>query len=261
MKKNLLTLTALLLANAVSIRGEGENNPGNGGGNDGRLSEAEWRAKLATEHAQTSHADLVSKLAAANRRIDTLAANQVPQGGRVLTADEAKAYDAFVALGTPDEVKTKLEQGAKDSTELTDLRFKDSLNTAARDAGYKPKVLGDRVKADGLTLLPSREVERDGKKVQVAYVKDAKGTEHELATYAKQHWDDYLVALQAEGGNNNSGASYARQDAGSGSGSGSGSGGNAGGSGSGSGGSWLTDMLKPAEGGGYVDPLQPAATK
>lgn len=257
MKKNLLTLTALLLANAVSIRGEGENNPGNGGGNDGRLSEAEWRAKLAAEHAQTSHADLVSKLAAANRKIDTLAANQVPQGGRVLTADEARAYDAFIALGTPDEVKTKLEQGAKDGAELTDLRFKDSLNTAARDAGYKPKVLGDRVKADGLTLLPSREVERDGKKVQVAYVKDAQGTEHELAAYAKQHWDDYLVALQAEGGNNNSGASYARQDAGSGSGSGSASGG----SGSGSGGSWLTDMLKPGEGGGYVDPLQPAATK
>lgn len=253
--KNLLTLTALLLANAVAIRGEGENTPGG----DGRLSEAEWRAKLATEHAQTSHADLVSKLAAANRKIDTLAANQVPQGGRVLTADEARAYDAFIALGTPDEVKTKLEQGTKDSTELTDLRFKDSLNTAARDAGYKPKVLGDRVKADGLTLLPSREVERDGKKVQVAYVKDAQGTEHELAAYAKQHWDDYLVALQAEGSSGHSGASYARQDAGSGSGSGSGAGGNAGGSGSG--GSWLTDMLKPGEGGGYVDPLQPAAIK
>ncbi|WP_295821713.1 hypothetical protein [uncultured Deinococcus sp.] len=253
--KNLLTLTALLLANAVAIRGEGENTPGA----DGRLSEAEWRAKLAAEHAQTSHADLVSKLAAANRKIDTLTANQVPQGGRVLTADEARAYDAFVALGTPDEVKTKLEQGTKDSAELTDLRFKDSLNTAARDAGYKPKVLGDRVKADGLTLLPSREVERDGKKVQVAYVKDAQGTEHELAAYAKQHWDDYLVALQAEGSSGHSGASYARQDAGSGSGSGSGSGGNAGGSGNGGG--WLTDLLKPGEGGGYVDPLQPAATK
>ncbi|MFW8627678.1 hypothetical protein [Deinococcus sp. ME38] len=260
MKKNLLTLTALLLANAVSIRGEGENNPGNGGGNngggnDGRLSEAEWRAKLAAEHAQTSHADLVSKLAAANRKIDTLTSNQVPQGGRALTVDEAKAYDAFLALGTPEEVKTKLEQGTKDSTELTDLRFKDGLNTAARDAGYKPKVLGDRVKADGLTLLPSREVERDGKKVPVAYVKDAQGAEHELATYARQHWDDYLVALQAEGGSGNAGASYARQDAGSG--SGSGAGGNAGGSG----GSWLTDILKPGEGGGYVDPLQPAAAK
>ncbi|GGS13744.1 hypothetical protein [Deinococcus knuensis] len=255
MKKNLLTLTALLLANAVATRGEGENNPGTGSGNDGRLSEAEWRAKLATEHAQTSHADLVSKLAAANRKIDTLTVGQVPQGGRALTADEAKAYDAFIALGTPDEVKTRLDQGTKDSAELTDLRFKDTLHTAARDAGYKPRLLGDRVKADGLTLLPSREVERDGKKMQVAYVKDAQGAEHELATYARQHWEDYLVALQAEGGSGNAGASYARQDAGSGSGSGTGS--NAGGSG----GSWLTDILKPGEGGGYVDPLQPAAAK
>ncbi|MFW8628317.1 hypothetical protein [Deinococcus sp. ME38] len=253
MKKNLLTLTALLLATAVTVRGEGENTPASGG--DGRLSEAEWRAKLASEHAQTSHADLVSKLAAANRKIDTLTSNQVPQGGRALTADEARAYEAFTALGTPDEVKTRLDQGARDSTELTDLRFKDTLHTAARDAGYKPRVLGDRVRADGLTLLPSREVERDGKKVQVAYVKDAQGAEHELAAYARQHWDDYLVALQAEGTSGNAGAPYARQDAGNG--SGSGAGGNAGGSG----GSWLTDILKPGEGGGYVDPLQPAAAK
>ncbi|MVN88777.1 hypothetical protein GO986_18725 [Deinococcus sp. HMF7620] len=258
MKKNLLILTALLIANAAAVRGEGEDNPA-GGGNDGRMTEAEWQARNEALHAKSSHADLIKRVTTLERQNETLKANQTPKDGRVLTAEESKAYDAYVALGKPDEVKTKLDQGVKDSTDLTDLRFKDSLNTAARDSGFKATVLGDRIKADGLTVLPSREVEREGKKVQVAYVKDAQGAEHELGAYAKQHWDDYLSALNA-GSGGNTGTSYARQDA-----SGGSSGGGAGGSSSGSGnsnqggGSWLQELIKPKEGSGYVDPLQPGS--
>ncbi|MBZ9752734.1 hypothetical protein K7W42_17980 [Deinococcus sp. HMF7604] len=250
MKRNLLTLTALLLSHTVAIRGEGDPPA-----NDGRLTEEEWQARNEAAHAKSSHADLVKRVTTLERQNETLKANQVPKDARVLTADEAKAYDAYVALGKPDEVKTKLDQGAKDSTELTDRRFKDTLATAATDAGFKPTVLGDRIKADGLTVLPSREVEREGKKVQVAYVKDAQGAEHELAAYAKQHWNDYLPALQvsASGDGSGSGASYARQDAGSSAGSSGDQGGSSGGSG------WLTDALKSTQGGAYVDPLQPGA--
>ena len=245
MNKKLLTLTALLLATATAPRGEGENPPT---GSDGRLTEAEWRAKMQAEHAQTSHADLVAKLAAANAKIDTLTANQVPRGGRALTADEAKKYDAFVALGEPDDVKTKLEQGEKDGVELTDLKTQRAIDTAATDAGYKSSVLADRLKADGLTVLPSREVDRDGKKVKVPYVKDGTGAEHELHTYAKDKWGDYLLALTVTSGSATAtGATVGgQQDATTT---------------SGTGGSWVQQALAKSSQGGatYVDPLQPGA--
>lgn len=252
----MLLLSALLLATALPPRGEGDNNNSQGNGNqnnnDGRFTEEEWNARNQARHAQTSHADLVKALTAAERKAERLEANQVPKGGRALTAEEAQAYDAYVAFGKPDEVKAKLEQGEQASAELTGLKSQRDIDAAATDAGFKPTVLADRLKADGLTLLPSREVERDGKKVKVPVVKDANGTEHELPTYAKDKWADYLPALTAATSTQTD-VQYTQQDtAGTTTTTTSGGGG---------GGSWVQQALaKAAQGGGaYVDPLQPGA--
>lgn len=243
--KKLLTLTALLIANSPALRGEGENT------DPPRFSEQEWEQRRAAELAKTNQTELVKMVVAAEVENRGLKRNQVPKGARVLTKEEADAYDAYVALGKPDELKTKLDDGEKAATTLADRDKADAVRTAAEASGYKQTVLGDRLKADGLTEVPTvREVERDGKKVQVAYVKDAQGAEHELTEYAKKNWGDYLPALQVQASTttNSGGTEFTQQDATS--------------TTAGGGGSWVKDILKTSsEGGGYKDPLQaPAAT-
>ncbi|WP_415813843.1 hypothetical protein, partial [Deinococcus marmoris] len=218
--------------------------------NDGRLTEEEWNTRNAAKHAQSTHGDLIKQVTTLERENARLKEVQVPRGGRALTTEEAAAYDAYVALGKPDELKTKVEQGEKDGAELVGVRTQKSLDDAARDAGYKPSVLADRVKAAGLTVLPSREVERDGKKVMVPFVKDASGAEHELPAYATQHWGDYLPALTSAASSTTTTTTGAevggKQDSA------------ASGSGGGTGGSWVQQALAKSTTGGaaYVDPLQ-----
>ncbi|GAA5513636.1 hypothetical protein Dcar01_02380 [Deinococcus carri] len=273
MPKNraLLTLTALLLANAPFPRGEGEGTTTTTTGNDGRLTAEEWQARNDALHAKTSHSDLIKRVTTLERENETLKGNQVPNGARVLRGQELKDYEAYLALGKPDElgqklkehgeyaalgkpgdVKKKVEDGDKAASTLADRDRTDAIRTAAEHAGFKQTVLGDRLKADGLTVLPSKEVERDGKKVQVAYVKDGQGVEHELGEYAKKNWTDYLPALQvqASGDGSGSGTEFTRQDSTATTTNQNGGGG----------GSWVKQTLaKQSEGGGYKDPLQPQA--
>ncbi len=267
MKKHYL-LTALLLANATLPRGEGEGtsqtSPSNSGGNDGRLTEAEWQARAQAKHAQDSHADLVKRVATLEREKAALEASQIPQSGRALTKTEAAAYDAYVALGkpdevkaklterdtyatygTPDEVKSKIESGERATTTLAERDRTDAIRTAAGVVQFKDTVLSDRLAADKLELLPLEKVVRDGQEVQVAYVKDAAGVKHELGDYAKQKWNDYLPALQvAAATTTTTTPAFTRQDATTT-------------SGSAGGGSWVQKAIAATGGGGaYKDPLQ-----
>ena len=245
--KKLYLLTACLLAGALAPRGEGDPPA-----NDGRLTEEEWNTRNAAKHAQTSHGELIKQVTTLERENARLKESQVPRGGRALTAEEAASYDAYVALGKPDEIKAKVEQGEKDGAELVGVPTQKSLDDAARDAGYKPSVLADRVKASGLTVLPSREVEKDGKKVMVPFVKDASGAEHELPAYATQHWGDYLPALTSAASSTSTSTTTGATVGGTQDSAASSSGGSAGGS-------WVQQALAKSSTGGttYVDPLQP----
>lgn len=235
---NLLALTAALLAYTPTRRGEATEPP--------RYTEEEWRTKLTADLAKTSQEELIKQVVALNIENQKLKDNQVPQGSRVLSAEEAKDYDAYVALGKPDEVKKGLEEGATAKTSVAERAKADAVDAAATAAGFKKTVLGDRLKADGLTDPTVREVERGGKKVQVAYVKDAQGAEHELGEYAKKNWGDYLVALQVATKTDTSvGVDMTTQDTTTADDGGA---------------SWVKSSLATvAKGGGYVDPLQPQA--
>ena len=258
--KKMLILSALLLANATLPRGEGEN-PSAGSGNDGRLSEAEWEARNQAKLAKESHSALISQITKLEREKATLEAGQVPRRGRALSSKDAAAYDAYAALGTPeevkaklaerdayaahgtpDEVKTKIEQG--DTAQAT-LVERDKAKAIADVAGvvkFKDSVLADRLRNDGLEVLPIEKAVRDGKEVDIAYVKDAQGTKHELTEYAKQKWGDYLPALQAGTTSTTTTTAFTRQDATST---------------AGEGGSWVQKALAASTGGGeYKDPLQ-----
>ena len=264
--KKMFILSALLLANATLPRGEGENpitNPPAGSGNDGRLTEAEWEARNQAKLAKESHSALISQITKLERQNATLEANQVPRGGRSLSSKDAAAYDAYAALGTPEEVKakiterdayaahgtpeevkTKIEAGETAQTTLTERDKAKAVADVAKVAGFKDTVLSDRLKNDGLEVLPLEKTVRDGKEVDVAYVKDAQGTKHELTEYAKQKWGDYLPALQAGTTTTTTTTAFTRQDATST---------------AGEGGSWVQKALAASTGGGeYKDPLQHA---
>lgn len=251
MKKNLLMLTALLISNVALKRGEGETTTTTtttAPASDGRLTEAEWEARSQAKHAKDSHADLIRRVGQLEHQNQELSRNQVPQGARVLTKTEAANYDAYVALGKPDEIQAKLAEGEKNGTELSEMRFKDSVNTAATDAKYKSGVLSDRIKADGLTVLPSKEEDVNGQKVRVPYVKDAQGVEHKLTDYATKNWGDYLPALQGGTTPQSQTTTFSTQQDASTTTSGGG------------GGSWVQQSLANQAKGGttYQDPLRPA---
>jgi hypothetical protein len=123
---------------------------------------------------------------------------QVPDGGVVLTKEQAAAWAEYQTHGTPAEVKTKIDTGAEAIGERDTLKQEKALTSVAEAAGYKPRVLGDRLTADKLTP-EVREIDQEGKKVKVVYVKGEDNKEHLLSDYAKAHWEDYLPALTAQG--------------------------------------------------------------
>jgi hypothetical protein len=148
--------------------------------------------------------------------ITTLKAKQVPEGARVLTAEEATAYDAYAALGKPADLTKKLADADTATQRLTTLERDAVIRDAATAAGYKFAVLKDRA---GDLPIAVREVEQDGKKVSRAFVAPPGGTEAELTAYAAQHWADYLPALTAQGnasGGTGQGLSLPRQQFGGG---------------------------------------------
>lgn len=262
-----LILTAALAGGFFVPRGEGEGESANTQTSppDNRLTEAEWEARVQAREARTSQAELIRRLAALERQNADLQTNQVPRGGRALTRDEARNYDAYAALGapdevqarlterdayaqhgTPDEVGQRLDAGRTAEATLIERDRTDAIRAAAGVSQFRDTVLGDRLAADKLELLPLEKVLRDGKEVQVAYVKDSQGVKHELGEYAKANWNDYLPALQAVPAAAAPGPAFPRQDAPrtthpSASG----------------GGGWVqTALAQSSSGGDYKDPLQ-----
>lgn len=255
----LLSLTVALLSGGPFLRGEG-------GDDTPRYTEEEWKQKRATELATSNQAELVKLVVNAEVENRSLKKTQVPKGHRVLNDQEAKDYEAFLALGKPDEVATKvkehgeyaafgkvadvkksLDEGAASTAKNADRERAENIATVAGVAKFKPGVLTDRVNHDKLTDLVVREVEREGQQVKVAYAKDPQGVEHELDAYAKKNWGDYLPALQLTATEETrQGAAFGGQDTATRSGSG--------------GKSWVQEKVdQQAKGGegGYKDPLQP----
>lgn len=253
----LLALTVALLSSSPFPRGEGDDTP--------RYTEQEWKDKRATDLAKTNQEELIKLVVNAEVENRSLKKNQVPKGHRVLSEQEAKDYDTFLGLGKPEEVSAKvkehgeyaafgkvadvkksLDEGAAATAKDAAREKADHIATVAGVAQFKPGVLTDRVNHDKLTDLVVRDVEREGRPVKVAYVKDPQGVEHELDAYAKRNWGDYLPALQLTVTDTaRPGTAFAGQDAARG---------NSGGTSK----SWVQESLdKQAKGGeGYKDPLQ-----
>lgn len=142
-------------------------------------------------------------------KISELSGKVPTEGAVVLSADEAKEWQAYRALGAVTDIKQGLEQRTQLQGQLDDAKRGETLRTVAEAAGYKPSVLTqlDRMaKAQGKALtFEVRDTQADGKTVAISYVKDGE-TEHSLADYAAAQWADFLPALAVQGTTQSNGA-------------------------------------------------------
>lgn len=145
--------------------------------------------RLLEKHADVlnDNAQLRGQRKALRLEVADLKGKQTPDGARVLTADEAKVYDAYVALGKPADLSAAVTERDSARGELTKLSRERTIARAAEAAGYKAAVLATLA---GDLDLQVKEV--DGKHLPVV-VTD--GAETALADYAAKHWADFLPAL------------------------------------------------------------------
>ena len=180
---------------------------GDGGGGGGLSAEAQAAFDNRLKKLEGNAVGLAQQLFSENYTLReqkrVMEGKLIPDGAIVLAAEEAKAWESYKALGKPEEVKQGLDKTTQLQGELDKVQREAILRKAADAAGFKYTGLVDRDKvarADGKTLaFDVREVERDGKKVPVAFVKDG-DTERPLTDYAESEWADFLPVLKAQGG-------------------------------------------------------------
>lgn len=133
------------------------------------------------------------------------AAKPVPEGGRIVTKEEAERFDAYIALGAPDEVKQKIVAGEEATGRLGTLERKEVIRSAAQAMGWKPEVLENLPHSDGWSYEVREETVRDaaGKetKAKVVFVVPAAGKEAKpLAKHVEEDGvlSAFLPALKAE---------------------------------------------------------------
>jgi hypothetical protein len=140
--------------------------------------------------------------------------SRIPKDSQaVLPKEDAQLLEQYKELGEPDAIKEL--QGELETTkeQLGALQKDQVLRDVAEAAGFKLPVL----KRLGAELdYELREVEQDGEKQTVAYVKNGDGEAKPLADYAKDQWADFMPALTAEPQPPaQQGTRYPAQDAGS----------------------------------------------
>lgn len=124
-------------------------------------------------------------------------ASQVPaEGATVLTGDDAAAWAEYQKLGKPADLQTAIAQRDQAQGDLAKLQRSAMIRTAAEAAGYKPTVLESLdAQTGGAATYEVREVEQDGKRAKVAFVKVGESEAQPLDQYAQAQWADFLPAL------------------------------------------------------------------
>lgn len=195
-----------------------------GGNDDNGITDAVTKAfeKLVARKGGDSNAVALMLFDENKRYRDTIndLRGKVPaEGAVVLAGADAQAYEAYKALGKPEEVKAAIEKRDQLQGQLDDVTRDATIRDAAAAAGFKFSVLSERDKVarkvDGKTLMFAvREVERDGKRSNVAFVKDG-DTEKPLSEYAAEKWADYMPAL-VQGNQSSNGKQFPTQHTGTG---------------------------------------------
>ncbi len=142
-----------------------------------------------------------------------------PEGAKVLTAEEAKAWEAYTALGTPEEQTKRAEDFKTLEAKDAERTRTDTLKAAVAAEKWSEQAAGrllDSKLADGATYSVAKEKVRgqDGKETEseVGYITLAgEGRKPmRLADFAKEHLPDVLTLGTAANGNGGSGGGTSR---------------------------------------------------
>lgn len=113
------------------------------------------------------------KLRAA-REAQAAAEAKVPAGAVVLSADDAKKWEAFKGLNLkPDEVKAKIEQATKLEAEKQQQAKAVTLKEAAKELGYPNADLFVELVNDKKLHVEMRDAIVDGKAKKIPYIRSA----------------------------------------------------------------------------------------
>lgn len=122
------------------------------------------------------------------------------EGSVVLTAEQAALWQAYQQLGTPKDIEQAIKDRDQAQGDLARMQRSAMIREAAETMGYKASVLEALDAQMGSALsYEVRDVEVDGGKKRVAFVKAGDAEAVPLDNYAEQRWADFLPALQATG--------------------------------------------------------------
>lgn len=210
MKRNLhlMNLSALIaLASAGKPRMEGDpdpkpkDKPADSGGTGKREMTAEqWEAQRRSELAKDTLEAMTNRVIKLEGDNFELRRKAAPEGGLVLTSEERQRWQAWEALGKPDEVKTSLEQAKKDREVVEKQERRSELGKVASAAGFDADTFAELDSlAGGLEYrVQEVKVKDSDEKVQQAQVKQGDSWT-DLEAFAGERWKKFLPVLQAEG--------------------------------------------------------------
>lgn len=110
------------------------------------------------------------------------------EGAVVLSKEEAELWQKYQALGKPEEIETERNDAKR-------IKREQLLTQAAEVHELKPGVLQQLA---GDLPIEIKEIDDNGQKKKVAFVKGADGQEKVLTDYAKANWADFMPALEAK---------------------------------------------------------------
>jgi hypothetical protein len=134
---------------------------------------------------------------AERQRDQALEAAKLKPGEVKLTGDDAKAWEAYKALGKKPEELTAIitEHGTLKGTVEATTR-KTVTQTAAQAVGYNPDALTDLVETKGLKLILKKE-QVNGQEQEMPYVQQEGKDPVALKAFAESNLSLYLPALTA----------------------------------------------------------------
>jgi hypothetical protein len=139
---------------------------------------------------------LVSENYAYRDQLRELKAKLPADGQRVLTADEAKAYETYRSFGKPEDVRRIKDEHGSLTSENYGYKRDTELRTVAEKTGVKFTVL--KTLAGTLDFTATVKVkDKTGKETEVPAIKDGESDPVPFDEYATTHWSDFLPALRA----------------------------------------------------------------
>lgn len=127
-------------------------------------------------------------------RIKELEARVPPAGSAILSPDDARAWEAYRSIGTPDSVRKVIREHGELTTEMTGLRRNDELRTIADRVGAKFSVL-QKVAGGSIFEIAKGKDAQTGKEVESVVVKDGPDS---AAKPFDEAFADFLPALKPD---------------------------------------------------------------